>query len=226
MFLLTATKKGFSSKEIQRQLGLKRYEPVWAMVHKLRKAMGNRDDRYTLEGMIEMDEGYFTIEACENEHKTQKAGRGSKTKSNVMVMAESTVLEDLDTGKAERQCRYFKAKVLEDHKADGTDKTFENAIEQEQTIVFTDQSTSYVNIADFVEIHISEKSSETTTRETLKWVHIAISNAKRNFVGNYHKIKRKYLQLYLNEFVYKLNRRYFGERIFDRLLLLTLQDYE
>jgi len=43
--------------EIQRQLGLKRYEPVWAMVHKLRKAMGQRDDRYTLEGMIEMDEG-------------------------------------------------------------------------------------------------------------------------------------------------------------------------
>jgi len=29
------------------------------MIHKLRKAMGQRDDRYTLEGMIEMDEGYF-----------------------------------------------------------------------------------------------------------------------------------------------------------------------
>lgn len=222
MFLLTTTKKGFSSKEIQRQLGLKRYEPVWAMVHKLRKAMGNRDDKYTLEGMIEMDEGYFTIEASENEHKTQKAGRGSKTKSNVMIMAESTILEDLETGKVERQCRYFKAKVLEDHKADGTNITFENAIDQEQVIVFTDQSTSYVNIADFVEIHISEKSSEATTKETLKWVHIAISNAKRNFVGNYHKIKRKYLQLYLNEFVYKLNRRYFGERIFDRLVIANI----
>lgn len=115
-----------------------------------------------------------------------------------MVMAKSTVLEDVDTGKVERQCRYFKAKVLEDHKADGTDNTFDNAIDQDQVIVFTDQSTSYVNIADFVEIHISEKSSQTTTKETLKWVHIAISNAKRNFVGNYHKIKRKYLQLYLN----------------------------
>jgi hypothetical protein len=34
--------------------------------------------------MIEMDEGYFTIEASEQAHKTQKAGRGSKTKSNVM----------------------------------------------------------------------------------------------------------------------------------------------
>ena len=43
---MTATKKGFSSKEIQKQLGLKRYEPVWAMVHKLRKAMGKRDARY------------------------------------------------------------------------------------------------------------------------------------------------------------------------------------
>ncbi len=55
IFLLSTTKKGFSSKEIQRQLGLKRYEPVWAMVHKLQKAMGDRDDRYTLEGMIEVD---------------------------------------------------------------------------------------------------------------------------------------------------------------------------
>ena len=192
------------------------------MFHKRRKAMGKRDDRYTLEGMIEMDEGYLTMEASENEHKTQKSGRGSKTKSNVMVMAESTILEDPDTGNVERQCRYFKAKVLEDHKADGTDETLERAIAKEQTIVFTDQSTSYVNIADYVEIHISEKSSEKTTKETLKWVHIAISNAKRNFVGNYHKIKRKYLQLYLNEFVYKLNRRYFGEKIFDRLVIANI----
>lgn len=222
IFLLSTTKKGFSSKEIQRQLGLKRYEPVWAMVHKLRRAMGKRDDRYTLEGMIEADEGYFTIEASPNEHKTQKAGRGSKTKSNVMIMAESTVLEDVDTGKVERQCRYFKAKVLADHKMEGTDQTLQNAIDNEQSIVFTDKSTSYVNIADYVDIHISEKSDEQTTKETLKWVHIAISNAKRNFVGTYHKIKAKYLQLYLNEFVYKLNRRYFGEGIFERLVIASI----
>ncbi len=82
---------------------------------------GKRDDRYTLEGMIEMDEGYFTIEASKLAHKTQKAGRGSKTKSNVMIMAESTILEDLETGKVDRQCRYFKAKVLADYKVDGTD---------------------------------------------------------------------------------------------------------
>jgi len=222
MFLLSATKKGFSSKEIQRQLGLKRYEPVWAMVHKLRKAMGKRDDRYTLEGMIEMDEGYFSISASEYEHNTQKAGRGSKTKSNVMVMAESTVLEDIETGKVERQCRYFKAKVLENHQSEGVDETLKDCINDEDIIVFSDKSTSYVNIADFVDIHITEKSDKETTKETLKWVHIAISNAKRNFTGTYYKIKRKYLQLYLNEFVYKLNRRYFGEKIFDRLVIANI----
>ena len=31
IFLMTATKKGFSSKEIQKQLGLKHYKPVWAI---------------------------------------------------------------------------------------------------------------------------------------------------------------------------------------------------
>lgn len=35
------------------------------MVHKLRKAIGNRDSRYSLEGMIEFDEAYFTIESSE-----------------------------------------------------------------------------------------------------------------------------------------------------------------
>lgn len=221
MFLMSATKKGFSAKEMQRQLGLKRYEPVWAMVHKLRKAMGNRDARYTLEGMIEMDEGYFTVAASEIEQSKGKRGRGAAGKANVAVMAESVPLEDMATGKITNQVRYFKAKVLETHKADDINTTIKTSID-DKTIVFTDKSTSYVDIADYVELHITEKSSEDTTKETLKWVHIFISNAKRNLLGNYHKIKGKYLQLYLNEFVYKLNRRYFGEQLFDRVVVAAI----
>jgi hypothetical protein len=92
-------------------------------------------------------------------------------------------------------------------------------------MVFTEQSTSYVNIADYVKIQLSEKSSEHTTKETLKWFHSAIDNAKINFAGIYHKVKRKYLQLYLNEFIYKLDRRYFGERIFNRLDIAGITAY-
>ena len=109
-----------------------------------------------------------------------------------------------------------------------TTTTYEFSLEEvkkaigEQSIVFSDQSTSYVDIANFVELHITEKSTKETTQTTLKWVHIAIGNAKRNLLGNYHKIKRKYLQLYLNEFIYKLNRRYFGDRLFDRLVVAAI----
>lgn len=88
--------------------------------------------------------------------------------------------------------------------------------------LYLQKSTSHVNIADYVELHICEKSNETISKETLKWVHITISNVKHSFVGNYHKIKKKYLQLYLNEFVYKLNRRYFGEKIFYRLVIANI----
>ena len=225
MFLMSVTKKGFSAKEIQKQLGLKRYEPVWAMVHKLRRAMGNRDAKYTLEGMIEFDEAYFTVASSEVEHEKGIRGKGAVGKQNVAMMAESTPLEDIDTGRKEKQVRFFKAKVLDGHGGEEISETIKESLDN-QSIVFTDKSTSYVDIADFVELHVMEKSSKETTEETLKWVHIAISNAKRNLLGNYHKIKRKYLQLYLNEFIYKLNRRYFGEASLKGLLLLTLQGYD
>jgi len=218
---MSTTKKGFSAKEMQRQLGLKRYEPVWAMVHKLRKAMGNRDARYTLEGMVEMDEGYFTVASSEMEKAKGKRGRGAAGKRNVAVMAESTPIEDVATGRTPRQARYFKAKVLDTHKSGEIDETVQKSLD-ERTIVFSDQSTSYVDISDYIELHITEKSSRESTSETLKWVHIFISNAKRNLLGNYHMIKGKYLQLYLNEFVYKLNRRYFGERLFDRMVIAAI----
>jgi len=95
-------------------------------------------------------------------------------------------------------------------------------IEGEKSAVFSDKSTSYIYIyiADYVSIHMTEKSSEKTKKETLKWVHIAIGNAKVD-LQKFHKIKRKYLQLYLNEFIYKLNRRYF-ERLFDRLIIASI----
>ena len=62
MHLLTSTNKSFSAKELQRQLGHKRYHPIRHMSHKLRAAMGKRDGEYVLAGRIELDEGYFSTE--------------------------------------------------------------------------------------------------------------------------------------------------------------------
>ena len=38
----------------------------------------------------------------------------------------------------------------------------------------------------------------------------------------HHKLKTEYLQYYLNEFCYKFNRRFFGEKQFDRLVLAAI----
>lgn len=56
MHLLTSTKKSFSAAELQRRLGHKNYMPIWAMLHKLRNAMGKRDAEYKVCGMVELDE--------------------------------------------------------------------------------------------------------------------------------------------------------------------------
>jgi len=40
-------------------------------------------------------------------------------------------------------------------------------------------------------LDVSEKSSRQTSKETLKWVHIFISNAKRNLLETTKKSKEK-----------------------------------
>lgn len=82
-----------------------------------------------------------------------------------------------------------------------------------------------MDISNVVEIHITEKSSKQTTVKTLRWIHIAISNAKLTLLGIYPKIRGKYLQLNLIEFSYKLNRKFFGERLFDRLTIAMADNY-
>jgi hypothetical protein len=49
---------GFSALQLQRQLGLARYETAWTMLQKLRRAMV-RPERDRLSGMVELDETYL-----------------------------------------------------------------------------------------------------------------------------------------------------------------------
>jgi transposase-like protein len=56
-YLVTTHTPGFSAAQLQRQLGLDRYETAWTMLQKLRRAM-LRPDRDRLAGVIEVDETY------------------------------------------------------------------------------------------------------------------------------------------------------------------------
>jgi hypothetical protein len=90
---------------------------------------------------------------------------------------------------------------------------------QNTTGIDTDGSTSYVDLKDFVPRHNAQVIPKEKIGEILPWVHIAISNAKRQILNTYHDVKPEFLQKYLDEFCYKFNRRYFGEALFGRLLV-------
>ena len=220
MHLLTSTKKSFSALELQRQLGHNRYEPVWCMLHKLREVMGRRDGEYELSGVIELDDGFFTTIKPESEKdKPLKRGRGSQKKSKVLVMVESVPVEGQTTknGK-QRKVGHIKMVVVDDLKAN-TITPIVKANIANNTVIDSDNSNSYVKLKDIAMEHKPEIIPKEKVNEMLPWVHIAISNAKRLLLYIHNNMESEYLQSYLNEFCYKYNRRYFGDKLFDSLLI-------
>ena len=223
MFLLTITKKSFSTEELRRQLGHKRYQPIWEMVCKLRDVMGKRDDRYQLTAQVELDEGFFSIELPEEEKdKPLKRGRGSQKKAKVLVMVESSPSEEAPKkGKPSKTVRHLKMQVIPNLESETITKIVKEQLETSVELT-TDDSTSYIKFDEQVQSHQAVKADKNIIKTFLPWVHIAISNAKRLLLDVHHKLKNEYLQYYLNEFCYKFNRRYFGEKMFDRLVAVAI----
>jgi hypothetical protein len=91
-------------------------------MHKIREAMGVRDDRYKLADMLELDDGFFETSTPESTKKNLKRGRGSQKQKKVLVSVESTPLEDIKTGKKSTSCRYFKMKVSPSFEAKENDQ--------------------------------------------------------------------------------------------------------
>ena len=219
MHLLTSTKKSFSAKELQRQLGHKRYHPIWHMLHKLREAMGKRDGEYVLAGRMELDEVYFSTETPKEEkNKPLKRGRGSQKKSKVLVMAESEMVVLPKKGQKPRRVGYLKMQVIDDLKKETINEQV-HQLASNASEIDTDDSKSYVELKDFVPRHNAQVIPKEKVGEILPWVHIPISNAKKVLLNTYHDVKPEFLQKYLDEFCYKFNRRYFGEALFNRLLI-------
>lgn len=221
MILISFSKKGLSTLEIKRQLGQNRYESTWSMVHKIRKAMSKANRQEQLKGTIEFDEGYFSVSSPQK--GKNKRGRGSKKKAKVAVMAESVPLEDPLTGHKFNWVGKFKMNVLEGHEMSKIDELLNKKIDN-QSVLITDKSTSYQNIKHHFE-HEMKYSDEHTQNQSLKWVHIGISNAKRKLLGINHRIKKEYLQNYLDEFCFKINRRKDKLPLIDSIINVVSLNY-
>jgi hypothetical protein len=241
--LMTSTKKAFSALELQRQLGLKRYEPAWYMMQKIRLSMGKRDARHKLSGDVEVDDAYFEIvdlpelDELGNKKKDnrvvnkdgkndgeQKRGRGSNKQQKVIVMVESNPNPDqIGKHKKKRSMGFVKMIVMDDLKSISINYEVSKAIDKNANLI-TDGMQGFARVKEVVKDHEYLTIPSKDAGKKLPWVHTVISNAKRLFLGIHHSVNKKYLQNYLNEYCYKLNRRLLRDNLFDRMLLAGVND--
>jgi hypothetical protein len=221
--LLTATKKSFSAKEVQRQPGHRRHEPIWAMLHKIRSVMGLRDGECNLCGEIELDDGFLKTVSLERDREQPlKRGRGSQRQTTVPVMAESGKVGDAGPGKrhsTDRKLGYVKVRVVNSLKMkEATPKVNDNPAKGSRII--SDGSSSDNELHKSHEHHPKTVPPKESSK-LLPWVHKTISNAKRLLLDVHHRIDDDFLDNYLNEFCVKLNRRYF-DNLFDRVMIAAV----
>lgn len=223
--LMTSTKKAFSALEMQKQVGHKFYEPIWYCMQKIRISMGKRDAKYRLQGDIEIDDAFFEV-VDEGTDKTKPIiqGRGSRRQAYVLVIVESRPNPKQDNPNKKKRIMGFAKMIVMDNL---TKKTINYEVQKgisPTSIVITDKCTSYADLKELVKEHTAMVIPKKETLEHLPWVHTVIANAKRQLLGVHHSIHREYLQNYLNEFTYKLNRRTFSDDLFNRMIVAGAHD--
>jgi transposase-like protein len=204
MFLMVTDKRGSSATYLSKEIGVP-YKTAWYLLHRLRSAMGQRDSKYVLSGIVDLDDTYFS-----GGPKSGKRGRG--TGKNKVIAAIS---KD-EKGKP----KYLKMKVVPNLKGKTVGSFAAEAI-AEKSHIYTDAYRSYRKPLAEKYNHDFEVFDKDST--TLRWLHKVIANAKALVNGTHHGLTGKHLQAYLDEFCYRFNRRHFSIDIFDRLALAAVQ---
>lgn len=220
MYHMAMAKVGVSVAEMQRILGIGQYKTAWLMAHKIREAMSTRDARYSLAGLVEMDESFFGPAGT-----TQ--GRGSETKCTVLCAVS------LYRNKAgEQKPGFAHMSVVDDASAETIGDFLDRlgcgeATEEGKALmkaIRTDGWRSYGPAAkDRGLRHFKVVLKDPVAAgKLMPWVHRVISNTKAVIRGTHRGVSTKHLQRYLSEIAYRFNRRYWEGELFDRLVQACL----
>lgn len=219
-YLMTTDKRGVSALLIQRQLGLSRYETAWMLLHKLRRAMVNVT-REPLYGEVEVDETWVGGEQAGLRGSRQLKGRRAAL---VLVAVE----------KRGRGSGRVRLKVIPDFKGK-TIIPFLNQNVSPGSTIYTDGLKSFEGLRDAGFKHIARTQplrSELRkgAKSAVPLADRAIGNLQQWLIGTYHGVSKPQLQVYLDEFVFRHNRRKTPPAAFQTLLGLGTSrkstDYE
>ena len=209
IYLMAISPKGVSMNNLKKHLGIRSYQTVWLMGHKIRGAMMQRDELYKLKGIVEVDEMQIGHQSPENRREI----REDKRTRFLMAIQEGSkgnprfvTFEELES--------FFKEDLL---------SKIDKAIEKGSTLK-SDGNPSYASAKERgyqVDPIVFDKEPD-KAKEHLKWIHWVSSNIKRGLVSTYHGCFPKYRKAYLAEFSYRFNRRYWPRQAFERLLLACI----
>jgi hypothetical protein len=200
--LMTQGKRGVSALELQAELEMKSYGTAWGMLHKIREALRQRDDRYKLNDIIELDGGVF-------------GRRQTGNQTEVLVAVESKDWID-DKGRKKSRAGFAKVLVTSETKKEAQ-KFVDGAVDENATL-HTDNSPSFANLEN-VDVEYKTVGTDKELLDSwLPWVHKFISNAKSWIVGTHHGVEAKYLAPYLSEYTFRFNRRHDPDSMFFRAL--------
>jgi transposase-like protein len=205
IWLMGRQKSGISMMSLQRMLDISSYKTVWTMGHKIRKAMAERDAKYKLAGLIEMDDTYVGAP------KPGKRGRGAAGKAKVVVAVETP----------DDKPRFATMAIVP--RVSGEEvQALVNERLMAQTVIRTDGWQGYSFLDDSPHQHEWVQGSGPNAMKVLPWVHTLIANIKGNIRGVHHGVSHKHLPRYLAEFCYRFNRRFWEPQMFNRMLFACL----
>jgi transposase-like protein len=183
---MSSTRCGISAKQLERELGVT-YKTAWRIFQKIRGILYQKPEKKS--GVVEVDETYV------GGKRRGKRGRGSENKTAVFGIMER------------------KGKLVAQKIADCKSGTLIPLVEENVTpeaIIYTDEFRSYDKLDRLGYIH--DIVNHAYKVYVIRDVHVNSiegfwSLFKRGVNGVYHSVSKKYLQNYINEYVFRYNNR-------------------
>lgn len=216
-YLMTTQTPGISAVQFQRQLGLSRYETAFQILHKLRAGRVRPDqDRIgaSPDVHVEADETYIG-------GRTRGEGRGVHHMALVAGAVEVREREKTSSRVKRRNGRYagrVRLALLPNRGAKALGGFIASNVEPGAKIV-TDDWTGYAGIGErYTHTAVAERGDPAVAETFLPIIHLVFSNLKTWLRGTHHGVSPAHLQLYLNEFVFRFNRRFYPMTAFHSIL--------
>jgi transposase-like protein len=196
--LLCEAKKGISACQIQRTLGIGSYRTAWYLCHRIRSAMVE-SQKAMLDGIVEIDETYVG----------GKARRGMPRNDKQVVIGIRKRGGDL------RLIRVNSAT------SEAIKKVVAENVSEDVEVIVTDESQIYpwAFSQNHKKLHKTINHSRTYVEGDVhtNTVESAFSLFKRGIMGTWHRMSVKHLPAYLEEMVFRFNRRKSADLFIDTL---------